>query len=114
GAYGDLIGTVLGRSLLEMDEPEHRTYRLILQQAFSKAAMRRWDEEVIRPAVAETIDRFAAAPSRRAELVRELCLPFPVKIIAAMLGLPTEDHQRFQRLAVEVIALSVDWDRAVA
>ncbi|HVN50965.1 MAG TPA: hypothetical protein VMT43_06005, partial [Acidimicrobiales bacterium] len=31
GGYGDIMGVVMGRSILEMDEPEHHTYRSILQ-----------------------------------------------------------------------------------
>jgi cytochrome P450 len=109
-AYGEVIGVVIGRSLLEMDEPDHRAYRRILQQAFSRTAMKRWEEETVRPLISEAVD--ALIDSGRAEFVRDLCLPYPLRVIGAILGLPAEDHQRFHRLAVEMIALSVDFDRA--
>ena len=37
--YGEVMGVVMGRSILEMDEPEHHTYRSILQQAFTRKEM---------------------------------------------------------------------------
>ena len=36
-----------------------------------------------------------------------------MSVIAALLGLPDEDLPEFHRLAVELIGVTVDWDRAV-
>jgi cytochrome P450 len=112
--YHELIGEVIGRTLLEMDEPEHRAYRLILQQAFSKAEMRRWEADVVRPMIEATVDRLTARTEHGAELVRDLCLPFPVRAIALLLGLPEEDHDLFQRLAFDIIVGPADTPRALA
>jgi cytochrome P450 len=109
--YGDVMGVVMGRSILEMDEPEHRTYRSILQQAFTRKAMARWEVELVGPLVDAMIDQFA--DDGRVDLVRHLLFPFPVAVIAALLGLPAEDLPEFHRLAVELIGVMVDWDRAV-
>jgi cytochrome P450 len=49
----------------------------------------------------------------RADLVRQLLFPFPLAVIAALLGLPDEDLPRFHRLAVELIGVTVDFDRAI-
>jgi cytochrome P450 len=58
------------------------------------------------------IDEFAA--DHHADLVRQLLFMFPVRVIAALLGLPEEDLPQFHRLAVQLIgATTVDWDRAV-
>ena len=65
-----------------------------------------------RPLVDRLIDGFV--DDGRADLVRELLFPFPLAVIAALLGLPDEDLPRFHRLAVELIGVSVDLDRAVA
>ena len=43
--------------------------------------------------------------------MRELTLPFPVNVIARMLGLPREDLPQFHRWAIELISVSFDWDR---
>lgn len=108
--YSEVMGAVLGRSILEMDPPEHRSYRSILQQAFTKVAMQRWERELVAPLINARIDRFEA--DGRVDLVRELLFPFPVAVIAALLGLPAGDLPAFHRLAVELIGVTVDMARA--
>jgi cytochrome P450 len=110
--YGEVMGEVMGRSILEMDEPEHRTYRSILQQAFTRKEMQRWETELVGPLVNQMVDEFIG--DGHADLVRQLLFPFPVSVIAALLGLPAEDLPEFHRLAVQLIGVTVDWDRAVA
>jgi len=109
--YAELMGVVLGRSILEMDPPEHRTYRSILQQAFTRREMERWRDELVGPLLDGMIDGFVA--DGRVDLVRELLFPFPVRVIAALLGLPESDLPEFHRLAVQLIGVTADWDRAL-
>ena len=110
--YGKTMGLVMGHSILEMDEPEHHRYRSLLQQAFSQKAMDRWEHELVAPVVARCIDRFV--DRGRADLVRELTFPFPLEVIAGMLGLPDDDLPRFHRLAVELISIAVNIERGIA
>jgi cytochrome P450 len=110
--YAMSMGVVMGHTILEMDEPEHHAYRGLVQQAFTRKAMERWELELVAPIVHRRIDAFADRGS--ADLVSELTFPFPVHVIAGMLGLPAEDLPQFHRLAVELISLSFDWDRAMA
>ena len=56
--YADVMGPVIGHSILEMDEPEHHTYRGLVQQAFSRKAMETWERELVRGVVDEHIDEF--------------------------------------------------------
>ncbi len=109
--YAPTVGMVMGHSILEMDEPEHGRYRALLQQAFSIKAMERWEHAIVAPIVQGRIDAFVARG--HADLVRELTLPFPIEVIAAMLGLPQEDLPRFHRWAVELISISVDIGRGL-
>ncbi len=109
--YGKTMGLVMGHSILEMDEPEHHRYRSLLQQAFSQKAMERWERDLVAPVVARCIDRFVGRG--RADLVRELTFPFPLEVIAGMLGLPDEDLPRFHRLAVELISIAVEIERGI-
>jgi cytochrome P450 len=110
--YADIMGKVLGHSILEMDEPEHHFYRGLVQQAFSRKAMETWERELVRDVVDEHIDAFADRPTKRADLVRELTFPFPVVVISRLLGLPREDLPMFHRRAVEVISAGFELDRA--
>lgn len=109
-AYAEVIGSVIGRSLIEMDPPEHRGYRLILQQAFSRNAMETWKTQLVEPLLDEMVAELAG--EGRAELVSRILFTFPVRTIAGLIGLPAEMFPLFHRLAIELIALSVDWERA--
>jgi cytochrome P450 len=110
--YSAVIGAVMGRSILEMDEPDHHAYRSLVQQAFTRKAMERWERDIVAPVVHERIDAFAARGS--ADLVRELTFPFPVTVIAGMLGLPDADLPQFHRWAVELINVTADMNVALA
>jgi cytochrome P450 len=109
--YAEVIGAVMGHTILEMDEPEHHTYRALVQQAFSRKAMDTWEVELVGSVVDEHIDRFI--DRGHADLVRELTFPFPVVVIARLLGLPREDLSQFHRLAVELISVGFDMDRGL-
>jgi cytochrome P450 len=109
--YADVMGMVFGHSILEMDEPEHHTYRGLIQQAFTRKAMERWEADVIGPAVHGLIDGFVA--EGRADLVRDLTFPFPFEVIADQLVLPEDDKPRFHRMATELISVQVSMERAL-
>ena len=101
-------GSVIGH--IDPADGRARAPRLpvVLQQAFTRRAMERWETELVGPLVDRIIDEFV--DDGRADLVRQLLFPFPVAVIAALLGLPDEDLPRFHRLAVELIGVSVNWD----
>jgi cytochrome P450 len=109
--YADVMGMVFGHSILEMDEPEHHTYRGLIQQAFTRKAMERWEADVIGPAVHGLIDGFVG--EGRADLVRDLTFPFPFEVIADQLVLPEDDKPRFHRMATELISVQVSMERAL-
>ena len=56
--YADVMGEVMGHTILEMDEPEHHLYRGLVQQAFSRKAMETWERDLVRGVVDECIDGF--------------------------------------------------------
>lgn len=110
--YAMVMGAVMGHTILEMDEPEHHAYRGLIQQAFTRKAMERWETELVEPIVNRHIDAFVGRG--RADLVRELTFPFPVHVIAALLGLPDKDLPMFHRLAVELISVGFAPERGMA
>jgi cytochrome P450 len=110
--YAEMMGPVMGHTILEMDEPEHRRQRGLVAEAFRHKTLLRWEVELVRAVVGELIDKFA--DRGRAELVREFTFPFPVQVIARILGLPREDYPRFQRWSLELISVGTDWDRGIA
>ncbi len=110
--YSHTMGIVMGHTILEMDEPEHAGYRALLEAAFSRRAMERWEAEIIKPTVHRFIDKFV--DRGHADLVRELTFPFPIHVITGMLGLPEEDLPQFHRWAIELINVGSDPARGLA
>jgi len=106
------IGQVMGRTILEMDPPGHQRHRALVARAFRARVLEQWSDAIIGATIFELIDAFAGAG--RADLVPELTFPFPVRVIARVLGLPEADWPRFLRLSTELIAVMRNWDRAVA
>jgi cytochrome P450 len=107
--YEGVTGAVMGRTILQMDEPEHRRQRALVGSTFRSAAL---DEPAVRAVVEGLVDGFVARG--RATLVEELTFDFPVQVIARILGLPAADYPRFRRWAAELIGVVADWDGAVA
>jgi cytochrome P450 len=108
----ELMGPMLGHTMVAMDEPEHRAHRALVAPAFRPKLLARWEDELVRRTVDELIDGFVSLG--RADLVRRLTFAFPVRVIARILGLPARDAAQFQRWSIELISIVVNWDRGMA
>jgi cytochrome P450 len=109
---GEAMGEVMGRKIiLGMDEPEHHRHRALVSVAFRQKTLARWEETLVRQVVDTLIDRFV--DRGRAELVSEFTFLFPTKVIAGVLGLPTEDYRQFQQWALGIITVHRQWDRGI-
>ena len=106
------VGPVMGRTILEMDPPEHQRHRALVARAFRARVLDQWRDAVIGATVTELVDAFVA--DGHADLVPQLTFPFPVRVIARILGLPEADWPDFVRLSTQVIAVMRNWDGAVA
>ncbi|MSO15365.1 MAG: cytochrome P450 [Ilumatobacteraceae bacterium] len=98
----------LGRrrvSILNAEGDVHVRLRRLVAPAFSPRSADR-----LRPFMRETVnsllDPFAA--SGKAEVVRDICEPYPIPIICELLGAPKEDWKLFSRLATEVLLIFSD------
>lgn len=92
--------------LVGMDEPEHRRFRDLVATGFRPKSLAHWETDIVVPVVDEMIDGFASRGE--AELVQELTFGYPVQVIAAILGLPLEDHAQFHEWATAIINLAAD------
>jgi cytochrome P450 len=110
--YEDVIGIVMGRTILQMDEPEHKKIRDLVASSFRSKMLARWEEELVAVVVNDLIDSFVE--QGRTDLVRSVTFNFPVQVIARILGLPRDDYPRFQRWALEITSVATNWDRGVA
>jgi cytochrome P450 len=109
--YEGIMGAVMGRTILQMDEPEHRLHRAMVSPTFRSKVLERWEGDLVQRVVDELIDGFASRGS--ADLVQELTFNFPVQVIAQILGLPRADFPRFQRWAIAITSVASNWDRGV-
>jgi cytochrome P450 len=109
--YEDVVRPLQGPTILEMQEPEHAVYRKLHEFAFARSSMKRWDAQLVGPLVDTTIRRFKAA--KRADLVDAVFMPIPVRVIAALLGLPESDVPQFHRLAIDLLGFRADMERAM-
>ena len=86
------MGLVMGKTILQMDEPEHRLHRALVSPTFRSKVLEQWEGDLVQRVVDELIDGFAGDGS--ADLVQELTFNFPVQVIAQILGLPRSDFPR--------------------
>lgn len=110
--YARSMGLVMGPSILQMDGREHVAHRALVAHQFRRTVLANWETALVRPTVHGLIDAFAGRG--RAELVRELTIRFPIRIIASMLGIPSHDYGRFARLSIELISIAVNIERGLA
>jgi cytochrome P450 len=110
--YADVMGVLMGHTILEMDAPEHPRHRALVAKAFRTRMLERWSDTLLKGTVDELLDKVVA--DGKADLVRALTFPFPVKVIARILGLPESDWLKFQRWSIELISVTQNWDRAFA
>ena len=45
--YEDVMGMVMGRTILQMDEPEHRAIRTLVASSFRSKMLERWEEDLV-------------------------------------------------------------------
>ena len=104
--YQPFIREVLGRTILEMDPPDHQRYRSLLQGAFTKAEMVRWEESFVRHLVRTRLA--ALAPLGRADLAADFAFYYPISVMAAAAGLPVEHVDTFYDQATKLTNVAVD------
>ena len=80
--------------MLRRDPPDHTRLRKLVSKAFTPRALER-----IRFRVEELVDSLLTALAKRGEfdVIRDFAVPFPVTIIAEMLGIPAHDFATFKR-----------------
>lgn len=107
----ETMGRVMGRLIVSMDGNEHRRHRELVAKAFRASSLARWGDELIEPTVTALLDRIS--PIGRADLVADFTHAYPVQIIACILGVPVEDHARFQEWAEGINLGPTDWSRSI-
>jgi cytochrome P450 len=84
----------LARSILHMDPPEHAVFRKLVNRQFTPRALSGLEESVRRSArtLLDGVDCSGAI-----DFVAELAAPFPLTVIAELLGIGEADREDFRR-----------------
>lgn len=93
--YRPSLGEIIGETILQMDPPRHHRFRMLLQPAFTKPEIERWEAAFIRGIVNRYIDRFASAG--RADLSKDFAFHYPIEVTAVSAGLPVDHLDDFYR-----------------
>jgi cytochrome P450 len=113
-SYAAQTEPLLGKTLIQLDGREHALQRGLLTPSFSAGSIR----ERLSDLIGSTIDELTAAVASHgeADLVRDLVVHVPVRIMAGLLGLPAHDRDRFRAWYTALIqgALNLAGDPAVA
>lgn len=94
----------LVRSIVQMDEPDHMKYRLLIQSWLAPANVRKREEEV-RVLARDAATQFAAT-SGKCDFVKDVALHYPLRVVMNILGVPPEDLPRMLRLTQELFGAS--------
>ncbi|HLI88262.1 MAG TPA: cytochrome P450 [Ktedonobacteraceae bacterium] len=92
-AFGD---SFLKDTLVLKDPPDHRKLRNLVNQAFTPRAVARLAEDIT-GITKELLDKVRSRGEM--DVVADIAFPLPARVIAAMLGVPSEDWDIFQRWA---------------
>ena len=109
--HTDVMGPVIGHTILMMDAPEHPKRRALVASAFRMRMIQKWSDTLLKATVDELIDRFIARG--KTDLVSSLTFPFPVRVISRILGLPESDWKQFQQWSVDLISVNVNLEKAL-
>ncbi|MGD0141972.1 MAG: cytochrome P450 [Rhizomicrobium sp.] len=107
----------LAHSFNQMDAPDHTRIRALVQAAFSRRAI-----EERRGRIAEVIDALldAALAKGTFDLVADFAFHIPIVVASEIIGIPTEDRDKFREAFAAAAALMApkrseeSWARALA
>jgi cholest-4-en-3-one 26-monooxygenase len=93
-----LIQTIM----LNMDPPQHRRYRALVNKAFTPRMI-----NDLAPAVDAMVTRIIDGVIERGEcdFVDEIAAPLPMEVICEMVGVPSEDRRRIYELGNQMIGV---------
>lgn len=83
-------------TMLTLDRPEHTRYRTLVNELFTGSRIKQ-AEASVQKVIDDTVD--AIADSTAIEFLSEFAMPVPLKIIADRLGVPEDDHAKFEQCA---------------
>ena len=113
-SYAAQTEPLLGKTLIQLDGREHALHRQLLTPSFRESSIR----ERFGALIVQAIDELTGAVASRgeADLVGDVVVHLPVRIMAGLLGLPARDRDQFRAWYTALIqgALNLTGDPVVA
>jgi hypothetical protein len=92
------------RVIIEMDPPEHRSFRNVTSPVFTPRAVKAMDG-VIRTSAREIVDRLAGETGEgECDFASDVAAAHPLRILSTMLGVPQESEPDILRLTNQLFA----------
>ena len=88
------------RTLIHMDDPDHKELRAVTADWFLPKSLARLDRRLEELAV-QAVDRMEELGGT-CDFARDIAMPFPLQVILAILGLPESDYPRMLTLTQEL------------
>ena len=96
---------LLSANMLTSDDPDHRRLRGVVDEAFRRKPVEAMGEGI----AIEARQLLAATDSGSFNLVSNYARPLPLRVIADLLGIPTEDLPVFARQATRLTGVRSFW-----
>ncbi|CAB3818350.1 cytochrome P450 [Achromobacter sp. ACM04] len=91
----------LTKSLIRLDDPEHKKLRALTQAWFMPNSILKLDERM-RALAKATVDKMAVQSGEVVDFARDVAVHYPLHIIMDILGVPSEDEARMLTLTQEL------------
>ena len=95
-------------NLISLDGDEHHRLRRLVSKAFTPRATARLHTTIV-DVITELVDRHT--PTGRCDMVTDIARQYPIPIICALLGAPSEDWELFSDWTDDIFQV-FDWDVA--
>jgi cytochrome P450 len=86
------------------DPPEHTKLRRLVQKAISPRRVREMKDSAVE--FANGLIDTMVAKGAPADLVHDYALPLPIQMLSNLLGVPAEDHEKFERWSSSTLAVA--------
>ena len=101
--FGSQLSQMISQNMLFADPPDHTRLRALVGQAFTPRRV-----EALAPRVEAMAEELLAAvrPHGRMEVIADLALPLPMRVIMELLGIPAADQAQVHEWSKAMIAPS--------
>jgi cytochrome P450 len=91
--YEEAFGGVMGdKVVLFLDGEEHRFYRNMMTKILSPVALKQMHDDHVKPTIRGMVEELAKSKNR-GELMADLILDYPLRVIYKLFGLPNDDPE---------------------